>query len=476
MPEETRQHSETLTLGLFLLLILFAVIIAAGFSFNLLAILVCIAAFAFALRYTYTALYLGIALSVFTGITVSIPTGALRVGDRAFGGSIDVSLAEVVMLFVLAAWASKMVLFWWKRRDRQWMPRLPLLPSYALMFLAHIASLFSPLQPDPFLVFKYAFRPVLFNYVAFVAAPVNLIRSRRRLVTALLIMACVGAFAALNGFISIFFAHPSGAFFGRAHPMSIFGVSALGENHNELAEILVWTTLASLAVSQLVKSEHLRRVLNGAAAFQFFIGLLTFTRSAWIIFILQGLFLSLTIWRESVKRHARILCIIGVLALPLVGAMLAYTVSESASSSNSTRLMLSQIAFELFRSSPFLGAGAGTYVDRVGSTRIFLLEYGDPLDSHGFLQKLGAETGLLGLVALAMVYLQFFRLVMHRSRQIASDRARRAFLLLSVGAASAFMYQLFNTDYWTAKMWLPVGLALAASAVLKETPRDILEP
>jgi hypothetical protein len=49
---------------------------------------------------------------------------------------------------------------------------------------------------------------------------------------------------------------------------------------------------------------------------------------------------------------------------------------------------------------------------------------------------------------------------------IKAEQARRVYHLLVAGALGAFVYQIFNTDYWTGKMWLPIGLMLAAGYVL----------
>jgi len=417
-----------------------------------------------AFRYTYFTLFFGLALTPFLGLTVSIPTGHLLFGERAFGGSIDISAAEVVLGIVLLVWAVKLLMYWFRRHDAQWRPRLPLIGSYSALVAAHLISGVSPLLPDPVLVAKFAFRPVLFSYLAFIALPVNLLRSRQRLITVLGILSAVGVFAAVTGLVSVFF--PSGgAFVGRAHPLPLFGVSALGENHNELAELLVWTSLVSIALAELISDVRWRRLLYGAAAFQACIVLFTFTRTGWIVLLAEAAVLCATVWRDRIRRHLRALCITGLLLLPLAGAMAAYSVSESASDSTSTRLMLSEIAWSLFRSSPWVGAGAGSFFDRVGATHIFLQEYGAPLDSHGILQKIGAETGAFGLLALCAVMLHFVALIRRGLPRITSSSSQRAFVMLATAAGGAFFYQVFNTAYWTGTLWLPIGLALVAARV-----------
>ena len=469
MAEQNHAHGElaTLTWGLFLLLALAAIFIAMGFPAGPFVIIGSIAGLLFAFRSIYLAFYLGVALTPFLGILVSIPTGALLFGQRAFGGSVDVSLAEAILFFVLCAWALKLVFLWWKRRDQNWHPRLPAAESYILLFLAHLASVFSPLLPDPVLVMKFALRPVLFDYLAFIALPVNLIRSRKRLLPVLAVVSAVGLFAAFNGLVSIFFPS-SGGFLGRAHPFPIFGIGALGENHNELAEILVVTTMFTFALAELVKDAPTKRLLRAAALFQCAIGLLTFTRTAWIVFALQVVVLFATEWRETVKKNLSTVCLVLALLFPLGVGMAAYSVSQTAQSSNSTRLMLTQIALQLYESSPWVGSGAGTFLERLGSTRVFLVEYGDPLDSHGFIQKIAAETGTFGLIALFLVCFQIGTILWQGRRGIVIPTWRRAFILIIAGAGGAFIYQLFNTAYWSGVLWLPVGIALASVHALKD--------
>lgn len=465
------EHGElaTLSWGLFLLLALSAFFVAMGFPAEPLLMIGCTLVLLFTFRYIYFSLYLGMALVPFLGIIVSAPTGNLAFGQRAFGGVIDISLAEVILFFVLLSWGLRLLFLWWQRRDQNWRPRLPLIESMAMLFAAHAASIFSPLQPDPLPTLKYAFRPVLFDYLAFVALPVNLIRSRRRLVAALGVISMVGLLAALNGFLSMFFPS-SGGLIGRAYPLSIFGINVLGENWNELADVLIFTAPFTLAFAELLKNWRTRRFWRLAAAFQFLIGLLTFTRTFWIVFALQTIFLVTFIWREAIKKYLATILVCMVLFMPVGAIMAAYVGSETVQGSNSTRLMLSEIAYNLFNTSPWLGAGAGTFLNVVGSTQAFLVEYGTPLDSHGFIQKIAAETGLFGLFALTALILQFAWIVKKGITHLQGSSFRDAYILIVAAAGGALAYQLFNTDYWTGKLWLPIGIALAALRAFQEPP------
>lgn len=385
------------------------------------------------------------------------------------------SAAEVVLFLVLAAWSAKIVWLWWRRNDANWKPRFPLCVSYGSLVLAHLASALSSFAPDPLLVVKFALRPVLFNYLAFIALPVNLIRSLGRLRIFFGIIAGVGTFAAAVGLISVFFPGGIGSFIGRAHPIPLFGVGALGGNQNELAELLVFTPFVTLALASLSTPTRWRRLFIAASLFQILICLLAFTRSGWIILAIQGAVLGGTVWRKNLAPFARSISIGALCVLPLIGIMIAASSSQTAKSSNSTRLMLSQIAVELFSSSPWVGAGAGTFVDRVGSTRVFLIEYGAPLDSHGFLQKLAAETGLFGLFAFGFILIRLTVLCINGIRSFSNGPFSRPFIFCVTGMAGAVGYQFFNTSYWTGKMWLPVGVVMVALHVFENARRDILK-
>ncbi len=466
------QEVVTLSWGLFLALALSAVLIAAGFPIGPIFLIGLAAVMIFAFRYIYLTFFIAVALIPFLGVTVSIPTGALHIGQRAFGGSIDVSLGEVFLFVVLGAWALKLILLYRRRGDENWRPRFPLIKSYLCLFAAHLLSAFSVFAPDPVVIVKYSFRPVLFSYLAFIALPVNLIRSPRRLVVTLAVFVGIGILAAINGLVSIFFPTDSSQIIGRAHPFPIFGISALGENHNSLAEFLVITTPLTLALVGLMRHERTKRLLYLATALQFAIGLLTFARTAWIVFILQIVCLLATIWRQTATKHISRIIFVLLLLTPLTVSMLAYSVSKTAQSSNSTRLALTEIAMQIFYTSPWIGSGAGTFVDRVGSTSVFLLEYGDPLDSHGFLQKLAAETGLAGLLGLAIVIMVALMVFWRGFKAIKSPASKNILLFMVLGFLGSGVYQLFNTSYWTGRLWLPLGLVLAAIEIFRKEEKN----
>jgi len=455
--------------GLILMLVVSAVFVAVGFPMGPILLFGAILSFAIAYRYPYFTFYLALALTPFLGSTISISTGELSFGQRAFGGSVDIAAAEAVMLVLLGAWVCKVLLLWVRRHDEKWKPIVPLIVPYLTLIGAHLVSAFSPLRPDKLLMLKFALRPVLFCYLAYVMIPVNIIRSRRKLVGALAVMTGVGMIAAVNGFFSLFFIDASSQFIRRAHPLPLFGVPVLGDNHNLLAELLCATVMMTIALGTLVRTPREHRLLTAAALFQLVIGLLTFSRTGWIVFALEGLFVAALEYRDVLRARLSWILLAAVALIPLGYIMASISASNVATSSNSSRFALLEISAEVFQTSPWIGGGAGTFLERVGSAYVFQLEYGQPLDAHGFLQKLAAETGIVGLAAFAVVC---GALAMHAWKTIQSlphGPARRVAIYLTAGAMGAIVYQLFNTNYWTGKMWLPIGLMLAAFRVLSES-------
>lgn len=457
--------------ALLLLFFVGSIWLALGFNLTPFAIVAILVGFVLAYRYTYFFFYAAILLLPFLGATISIPTGSLRLGERAFGGSIDLFLGEFILLFVMAAWALKVFFLWYRRRDVSWRPHFPLIKPYFGLLLAHAVSIFSSYQPDPILVLKFLLRPVAFCYMGFVALPVNLIRSKRRLKAALGIMAVVGTIAAANGFISLATISTPGSIVRRAQPIAIFGTNPIGDNHNVLAELLLATGPLTLALAVLARKKSTRRVLYALAAIQTLVALLTFARTAWIVAFVQMVFLLATVWRSTVKKHLVALIALVLLLTPLAWLQLQFSFSTTAQSSNSTRWMLTDIAYQAFLEHPIIGSGAGTYLWRVGSARVFYQEFGDPLDAHGFVQKLMVETGLLGLLAYAFL-LVAGTLFVRRYLKDLNGNAKLAGYALATAGGGAITYQFLNTAYWSAHMWLPVGLMIAGLMVLKTQKED----
>lgn len=455
-----------ITWGLFLLIIVIIASIAIGAETNVIFLVGAFVAVVLAWSFPYESFYVAAAGGLLLGLLVSVSTGDFQFGSRVFGGSIDVTVGELVAGAVIVAWALRMLLLWRGRRDMNWQPWLPLAIPFGALVVAHILSVFSPTHPDLLLVLKYALRPVALAYIISIALTVNFVRSRRRLKTLLSILALLGVFFAFDGFRSLFQFGLEFSF-QRAQPLfQIFNLNPLGGNHNALAQMMLLGAPAALAYAALTKEREMKWLAWGAACFMGVIALLTFARSAWIAFASMLILLAFTIWNSWLREHKIKVIATLILLIPLAAYMIGFSLSDEVKGSTDARTVLSEIALFMFRESPVVGFGAGTFVQQVGNTYAYVVEFSTPRDSHGVIQKVAAETGSLGLLAFIWVlgsvygYARRFWRKMHR----AGDDAR-AYMYLAAAMLGAFVYQLFDTTYWTPRLWLPVGLVLAAGHI-----------
>ncbi len=414
--------------------------------------------------------YAWIATAMLLSWTVIIPTGFFRINGQWLGGTIELGVPELIVAALLAIWILRLGFSWVINRRE---PRLllPLFGVYFLIVLAHALSAFSPAHPFVLGVLKYTIRPVFWVYLTSVIIPVNFIRTRKHLMIVLGILMVVGLFFAFDGLRSLAYGSDDQTLLARAHPMLIFGRYWIGDNHNVLAELLAFTAPVALAFATLVRRVQLRRWLFVAAGFMTFIALVTFARSAWIALAIEVLFLCATVWRPWIKRNRGWIVLVMVGLAPLVAYFLFFASQAGVQSSTDSRVMLADIAYNLFRGSPVFGVGAGTFVDRVAQVWLFKFEYGPPLDSHGILQKLLAETGILGIVVFGYYLARLGRYFVSRFHGWKENQQgeKNAALYLISAVLGAFVYQLFNTTYWTPKLWLPVGITIAALYTLRSS-------
>jgi O-antigen ligase len=462
--------------GLFLLLIVFAFLISLGVQMGVLFFTVGVLMIVLAWRFPYETFYLVALSSLLLGLTVALPLGDIPFGIRAFGGTVDMLVFEAMAGALLVAWSLRMLTLWRGRRDRNWRPWLPLILPYMGLVIAHALSVFSPTGPDPIGVIKFSLRPVFAVYLISIALTVNFVRSEKRLRVLLAVISMTCLFFALDGFRSVFIGGLEVSF-DRARPLfQLFGLNPLGGNHNALAQMMLIGMPTALALGSLIKFQAEKRLLYYAALFMGFISLLTLARSAWIAFASMLVFLGLTTWRGFFKAHIGKTLAAFVLLIPLAFYMISFSLSDEVQGSTDARTLLTQIAFDAFRESPLVGIGAGTFTNRVGSTYAYIVEFNVPRDSHGVMQKLVAETGALGTMAFIAVMASMILVIRKDWKVIRAQKVRlETYSYFIAGALGAFVYQLFDTTYWTARLWLPVALVLAAGHIFKRV-HDARDP
>lgn len=363
---------------------------------------------------------------------------------------------------------------------------------YLLSFSPFLLSAFISLRQAPSEFFltglKYIFRPILFFYLIFFVPTISIIKKYGwpLLIRVFRVMYATGLITALMGLVS-FFVMPM-VDFPRATPLCLFGICPLGNNHNLLAETLVatgpigfllwWLTKnrsQNPALAEEVKDRfwlNRPRWLLLGSIFQVLICLLTFARTAWIALFVQAVIVLIYFRQEIFKNYKRALyqwIPFAILFVLLLGAYMTWTFSSYfVMGSNLSRFEMARIAWYGFSHSPWLGQGAGMFLTNLKETFAFIRSFGDPLDAHGVIWKLIYEQGILGLVTFFFFIGILIRRALLTLRFSQGERKIIALVALVVMVGSV-VYQLFNTDYYNSKLWVPLGVAMGAVALCNQT-------
>lgn len=331
----------------------------------------------------------------------------------------------------------------------------------AFIFLI-IILLSSALSLWPLAAFKYSLKVISFAYIFYIALPFNALDSWQKWRWPLAGVIIAGVYSSVVGLLSLRFQDLTDAFF-RVQPAAIFGHWWMGSNHNLLAEFLVISNFFLLAWGRFSKNDRQRRILDIIFIISASVTLLTFSRAAWIVMAVQ-----LVLWwmlasnRQQRMGWLLVSFLVIVLLIPLWLKMDSLQTANYSSTEN--RVLLTKIAWEVLKQKPILGWGSGQFLKLVDNNLRFRAKYGDPIDSHGVLQKVAAENGIMGLMALAILFVELVSIWWRA--WLNNSKARPWLTPLIIGAFGGLLFQLFNTSYYKGKVWLPVALSLAAIRLL----------
>lgn len=374
-------------------------------------------------------------------------------------GVIELPIADIIGIMALIVWGVNVLVKYFYQNDKTWKPQFP---GWIFIVLLMISGLLSLQNADVWylLSIKYLLRPILFAYVAFFLPVYNLARRPVDYKNILYVAVVVSVIGVLMGAWSFFgiFEH-----IHRAHPIALFGYPFWGLNQNLLGELLISLLPIIVLLWFLEKRGAWRLAYLSIFLGMILITLLTFSRTAWLALFLMAI-LGIYWLRKYLSREFFAGVVVAVLlALPLVGYMINYSFNTyTAQSSNWGRWEMTQFAYFLWQEKPLIGNGAGTYFYRLEKTPMYTEHLGTAFDAHGLLQKIGSEQGLLGLIS----YLGFFGYLLwklYRAFGHATEKNARIILACSmlILIGSVF-YQGFNTNYYSAKLWVPAAIAFLA--------------
>ncbi len=377
-------------------------------------------------------------------------------------GAINVPLVDLIGLIGVAGWIVR--LGWNAIVDYKSAVASLRLPGIWFFLLFIIIALVSASQTwDVATSIKYVLRPLVFFYVVYVLYPVNVIRKKERLIYLIATIYGIGVLIAAYGFIGLA-ASSSGAIAERRIvPIDIFGLNPLGASHNLIADVMIAVIPIGFFLLVYAKQQRNQKLLFIGLAAMIMANLFTFSRTGWIGLLVELALLIILQYNHHLRTVLKYTLSSLFVAIPLIAYMFFFSIQAEVQSSNENRILLNDIAWEMFTEHPWIGAGPGTFQSHVMENSIYMEEYGSPLDAHGFIQKVGSELGVLGLLSY-FALLVYVIIIIYRGYRNYSANTMWSYLMVSVliAAAGSIVFQLFQTSYFVAKLWFPLGIALTA--------------
>ncbi len=376
------------------------------------------------------------------------------------GKNIELPLFDIVAIFVLLGYLANVFWRYYYHGDKKWKIKFPALFPFLMLIVVAILALANS-NVWYWQSVKYILRPIAFSYLAIVIPLYNLVKDKKQYYYLLWLMLFLGIIAMVMGGISVLgiFEH-----IHRAHPLRIFGYPLWGLNQNLLAEILLAVVPFSIILYLWQKKVIIKNSILLGILGMLLITLLTFSRTAWLGIILAIILSVILLWSEKKLFFLKWGTLLIILLLPLSVFMWSYSFdSYTAQSSNWGRWEMTEFAYFLWQKEPMIGNGAGTYYYRLDETPMYYEHLGQPFDAHGFMQKIGSELGLLGLLSyIFLIFLlgwplwRIYKTVKYEKDKIIIVMAGLVVIIMS-------FYQLFNTNYFSSKLWLPLTLAIILS-------------
>ncbi|HXF05571.1 MAG TPA: O-antigen ligase family protein [Blastocatellia bacterium] len=255
---------------------------------------------------------------------------------------------------------------------------------------------------------------------------------------------------------------------------------------NFYAQILV--PLVPLAFYQLWKEPSLRLKLIAAYSLSMISLALVFTYSRGGILALAVVVLLAVIMKKIKPRHL-VLGFILFLPLWLVvprefeGRLStlkqlipgADETSMDVDTSFRERVLLMQVAWEMFRDHPVLGVGAGNYSEhyedyaqRIGSTVSSYEDFGQRRFPHSLYLEIAAETGLVGLLLFAGIVVVTFlraRSAIRLFTKAGDIHSAHIVTALALGLVGYLTSSVFLHGHYLRYFWLLVALMVAARRI-----------
>lgn len=373
-------------------------------------------------------------------------------------GSLLIPFIDLVSLMVLIVFFLKLTL----ERKLHNINFPHAVPFIGFFLVALVSAYFSP---NVFDSIWYAFRWILFFYLAYVVLPFNVINNKKILKNTLISFSLSVLFLTGMGVQSILSQDWLNTL-ARVKPVLFFGYYPIGDNQNLMVETLLPGIFILLSLKYFTKNKENKKILEALALFVVIILLLTFSRGAWLVLLLSSILGAIVFYQKNILKFLIPFFVVLLFIFPLLFYMVSLQTEYSIGiGSNQSRLLLTEIAVKEFKANPLIGKGTGEYLNSVSSNIRFRAKHGDPVDSHGFIQKIMLENGALGLLTFTFFVLAIYSTLLKTIKQ---RNYISLYLPILIAATSVFAFELFNTSYYKGKLWFLIALALATAKLIEE--------
>jgi len=463
-PDEAPERQKVLLVGSFVL-VLFITIVAVFAPWKItVGVIATISALLLFFRFINFGFYLMVLVYPFMFLELFI------------GREINIPYVDLIAMFVFVAWVLRSIflpphggLKFLKEWGKGSKMSLENFPGFLFFLFFLIICLISLVNSEYLAVsVKYIFRYVIFFYLMFVVLPYNVINSRKTLFRVFWILFGVGLFVSFMGLWSVVFSVVGGPI-RRAVPVEIFGVSILGTNHNLIAEVLITVVPICFILIWETNRIWLKKFLIVSLLLMITINILTLSRTGWIALTFELFAIFLIKYRSNIKNYFKLSSIVAIIILPLFIYGYVFLTSNLVKDSTENRWQLLKISLDIFYDYPIVGGGIGTFVEQVSQNKLYIYEYGRPTEAHGLVQKILAETGILGFLSF-FVFLGYILLkIIKIYRKIPNESPLKdVIFIMIVSSFGGCIFQFFQTSHFQSSFWLPIGIALAAVRLVEE--------
>ncbi|MFZ4632500.1 MAG: O-antigen ligase family protein [Patescibacteria group bacterium] len=380
------------------------------------------------------------------------------IGSNLYLFGLVIPIIDFVALITLIAFFANFFYIRIFKSSEQTKLNWPIFLPFLLFFIANLLSTF--FADKPLESFYYFLRWPFFLYFAYIFVPYNIIKDIKTLKKTIILVFLSSMLVLLSGYLSLYGQDWQNNFF-RMKSLFIFGSYPFGENHNLIAEFLNIGVFFVLVIKEFIKEKRQKRIIDIIFALSAVGIIATFSRTGWITLILQlAIYLYYKTKYDKKERLGIIMLILfsAVMLSPLLWKM--SVLQDNNTSSTENRLLLTEISLKAFEEKPLFGQGSGQFINLVENDIRFTAKYGSPIDSHGVIQKVLAENGVVGLLSLFFIFVYLLRFCFLAIKKYYPKV--KWVLPFALAALGGIFFQFFNTSYYKGKVWFPLMLFMLA--------------